>query len=183
MFRVKNLHPGSPSVPSGNAAAEAKPRCIYSISKPHGQSPRCQVRLLLPRRSRDAYIQFQNYMVRVPDAKSDCSCRGEAEVSILNFKTTWSEFQIPSPTASTEAKPRCLYSILKPHGQSSRYQVRILLLGQITIPHFRVSSPPQSRSKAVVCVSTPRMYPRSGYFLVCTIFELVFRIRKLMYRF
>ena len=31
---------------------------------------------------------------------------------------------------------------------------------------FRVSSPPQSRSKAVVCVSTPRMYPRSGYFLV-----------------
>ena len=30
----------------------------------------------------------------------------------------------------------------------------------------RVSSPPQSRSKAVVCVSTPRMYPQSGYFLV-----------------
>ena len=30
----------------------------------------------------------------------------------------------------------------------------------------RVSSPPQSRSKAVVCVSTPRMYPRSRYFLV-----------------
>ena len=31
-------------------------------------------------------------MVRVPDAKSDCSRRGEAEVRILNFKTTWSEF-------------------------------------------------------------------------------------------
>ena len=30
----------------------------------------------------------------------------------------------------------------------------------------RVLSPPQSQSKAVVCVSTPRMYPRSGYFLV-----------------
>ena len=30
----------------------------------------------------------------------------------------------------------------------------------------RVSIPPQSQSKAVVCVSTPRMYPRSGYFLV-----------------
>ena len=30
----------------------------------------------------------------------------------------------------------------------------------------RVSSPPQSRSKAVVCVSSPRMYPHSGYFLV-----------------
>ena len=35
----------------------------------------------------------------------------------------------------------------------------------------RVSSPPQSRSKAVVCVSTPRMYPRSGYFLVNEYYE------------
>ena len=39
-----------------------------------------------------------------------------------------------------EAKPSYVYSILK--------------------PHFRVSSPPQSRSQAVVCVSTPRIYPR-----------------------
>ena len=31
---------------------------------------------------------------------------------------------------------------------------------------FSVSSPPQCRSQAVVCVSTPRMYPRSGSFLV-----------------
>ena len=34
---------------------------------------------------------------------------------------------------------------------------------------FSVSSPLQCRSQAVVCVSTPRMYPRSGYFLVWTI--------------
>ena len=114
----------------------------------------------------------------------DRCCRGEAEVRILNFETTWSELQRPSQTTLAEAKPRCVYSILKPqwselqrpsqtaptkakprcvysiaksHGQSSRYQVRIL---------YRVSSPPQSRSKAVVCVSTPRMYQRSGYFLV-----------------
>ena len=33
----------------------------------------------------------------------------------------------------------------------------------------RDSSHLQSRSKAVVCVSTPRMYPCSGYFLVNTI--------------
>ena len=46
-----------------------------------------------------------------------------------------------------EAKPSYEYSILK--------------------PHFRVSSPSQSRSQAVVCVSTPRKYPRSWYFLVC----------------
>ena len=45
-----------------------------------------------------------------------------------------------------EAKPSYVYSILK--------------------PHFRVSSPPQNGSQAVVCVSTPRMYPRSGYFPV-----------------
>ena len=30
----------------------------------------------------------------------------------------------------------------------------------------RVQSPPQIWSQAVVCVSTPRMYPQSGYFLV-----------------
>ena len=28
--------------------------------------------------------------------------------------------------------------------------------------HFSISSPPQCRSQAVVCVSTPRMYPQSG---------------------
>ena len=32
--------------------------------------------------------------------------------------------------------------------------------------NFRVASPPQSRSQAVVCVRTPRMYPRSGFFQV-----------------
>ena len=44
--------------------------------------------------------------------------RGKAEVRILDFKTTWSEFQMPSQTAPAEAKPRCVYSNLKPHGQS-----------------------------------------------------------------
>ena len=32
--------------------------------------------------------------------------------------------------------------------------------------HFSVSLPPQSRWRVVVCVSTPRMYPRSGCFLL-----------------
>ena len=46
-------------------------------------------------------------------------CRqGKAKVRILNFKTTWSEFQMPSQTAPAEAKPRCVYSNLKPLGQS-----------------------------------------------------------------
>ena len=38
----------------------------------------------------------------------DCCCRGEAEVRIIDFKTTWSEFQMPSQTAPAEAKPRCV---------------------------------------------------------------------------
>ena len=58
VLRVKDMHPWSPSDPSGTAAAKA------------------------------------------------------------DFKTTWSEFQMPSQTAPAEAKPRCVYSILKPHGQS-----------------------------------------------------------------
>ena len=43
-------------------------------------------------------------MVRVPDAKSDYSRRGKAEVRILNFKTTWSEFQKASQTATERGK-------------------------------------------------------------------------------
>ena len=43
---------------SQTAPVEAKPRCVYSILKPHGQSSRCQVRLLPPRRSRGAYTHF-----------------------------------------------------------------------------------------------------------------------------
>ena len=42
-------------------------------------------------------------MVRVPDTQSEYYCRGEAEVRILNFKTTWSEFHMPSQTAPAEA--------------------------------------------------------------------------------
>ena len=40
-------------------------------------------------------------------------------------------------------------------------------LSYVYSTQLRVSSPLQSRSKAVVCASTPRKYPRSGYFLVC----------------
>ena len=50
--------------------------------------------------------------------------------------------------------------------RSLQYQAKQSHPSPYTQTHFRVSQPPQSRSKAVVCVSTPRMYPRSGYFLV-----------------
>ena len=54
---------------------------------------------------------------------------------MLNFKTTWSEFQNPCQTAATQGEA----------------ELRIYIL--------KGTSPPQSRSQAVVCVSTPRMYP------------------------
>ena len=57
--------------------------------------------------------------------KWDCCRRGEAEVRILNFKTTWSEFHKPIILLLSEAKLSYVYSILKPHGQSSRCQVRL----------------------------------------------------------
>ena len=34
--------------------------------------------------------------------QSDRCCQGKAEVRILNFKTTWSEFQKPSQTAAEQ---------------------------------------------------------------------------------
>ena len=51
----------------------------------------------------------------------------------------------PTQTTAVKAKLSYVYLILK--------------------PHFRVLSLPQSQSQAVVCVSTPRTYLRSGYFL------------------
>ena len=60
--------------------------------------------------------------------------------------------------------------------------------------NLKKTSPPQSRSQAVVCVSTPRMYPRSGYFLVtsyfqkkplqfeCTVCDAKFAYKAILYR-
>ena len=76
--------------------------------------------------------------------QTDQCHRGEAEVRILDFKTTWSEFQNPYQTAATRGK------------------------AELRIYNLKKTSPTQSRSQAVVCVSTPRMYSRSGYFLVFT---------------
>ena len=42
--------------------------------------------------------------------QSDRCCRGEAEVRILNFKTTWSEFQRVSQTATEQGKAeQCIF--------------------------------------------------------------------------
>ena len=49
-------------------------------------------------------------MVRVQEAHQTAAKRGEAELRILDFKTTWSEFQEPSQIAARrdEAELRIL---------------------------------------------------------------------------
>ena len=74
--------------------------------------------------------------------QSDCYCQGKAEVRVLDFKTTCSEFQKPYQIAAARGK------------------------AELRIYNLKKTSPTQSRSQAVVCISTPRMYPCSGYFLV-----------------
>ena len=46
--------------------------------------------------------------------------------------------------------------------------------------HFSDLSPPQCWFQAVVCVSTPRMYPRSEYYLVDYQFSLADQFKLLM---
>ena len=65
-------------------------------------------------------------MVRVQEAQQTAAEGGEAELGILDFKTTWSEFQKASQTTAKRGKLSCIY-IHDPHGQSSRRPVRILL--------------------------------------------------------
>ena len=72
-------------------------------------------------------LNFKTTWSEFQRASQTAAERGEAELRILNSKTTWSEFQMPSQTAPAEVKPRYVYSILKPHGQSSRSPVRPLL--------------------------------------------------------
>ena len=77
----------------------------------------------------EAEVRILNFKIKWSELQKPSKTateRGEAELRILNFKTTWSEFQMPSQTATAEAKPRCVYSISKPHGQNFRRQIRLL---------------------------------------------------------
>ena len=38
VLRVRNMHPGSPSDPSGTAVTEAKPRYVYSVFQKGSQT-------------------------------------------------------------------------------------------------------------------------------------------------
>ena len=69
-------------------------------------------------------------------------------IRIATLRITCSQFQQPSPTAATRGE------------------------AEICICNLKKTSPSQCWSQAVVCISTPRMYPRIGYFLAKTILTL-----------
>ena len=94
------------------------------------------------------------------------------------------EFPIPAVVSQSITDKSCLICV---KNENNTFLVTIRFLGSkrwgeaelhtlqdqerrsqatYTKTSFSVSSPLQCRSQAVVCVSTPRMYPRSGYFLV-----------------
>ena len=87
-------------------------------------------------------LDFKTTWLEFQRASSIAAMPEKAELRILNFKTTWSVFQKPCQTAAMRGE------------------------AQLRIHNLKETSPPQNRSQAVVCVRTPRMYPRSGYFLV-----------------
>ena len=90
-------HSDSPSDLSGTATAEAKPRYVYSILKPHGQSFRRQVRLLL----NEAKLSYVYSILR------------------LHCQSSRSPVRLPL----SEEKPSYVYSILKKHNQISKTQL------------------------------------------------------------
>ena len=117
--------------------------CLKTSSSSCRSITKCQCKSCL------MCVMSEKYAFWVTLRPQSDSCRqGEAEVHIFDFKATWSEFQKASQTATEQGN------------------------AELGILNFKKTSSLQSRSHAVVCVSTPRMYPRSGYFLVFT--KLVF---------
>ena len=57
--------------------------------------------------------------------QSDHCCQGKAEVRIFNFKTTWSEFQKASHTATEQCEAELCILEFKPRGQSSRNSAEV----------------------------------------------------------
>ena len=65
-------------------------------------------------------LDFKTTWSEFQKASQTAAEQGKAKLPILNSKTTWSEFKKPIRPLLSEAKPSYVYSILKPHGQSSK---------------------------------------------------------------
>ena len=83
------MHPWSPSDLSRTSTAEAKLRCVYSILEPHGQSSRCKVRLLPPRKNFKTTCSKFHHLPRVSQkqlcALADLGCTRAAGTSQLMY--------------------------------------------------------------------------------------------------
>ena len=110
VFRVKNMHPGSTSHPSWTAAAEAKPRYVYSILKPHGQSFRGQVRPMLS----EATPTYVYSILKLHSQISKSPVRlllSEAKLSYVYSMVSKSHVRL----LPREAKLSYVYTFLKKH--------------------------------------------------------------------
>ena len=97
-------------------------------------------------------------MVRVSEAMSDCSSRGEAELRILNFKTTWSEFQKASQTAAERGKA----------------ELRILDFKTTWSEFKKASQTAAEQGKAKLCILTLKPPGHSPFSLTFTYHENIY---------
>ena len=65
---------------------EAKPSYVYLILKRHGQSSRSPVRLLSAKRSQATCTQFENHVVRVLEAQSNCCYTRRSRATYTQFQ-------------------------------------------------------------------------------------------------
>ena len=152
VLRVRNMHPRSPSDPSGTAVAEAKPRYLY-------------------------VLDFKTMESEFQKAIHTATEQGEASYVYSILKPHSQSYRSPVRPPLSEAKPSFEHSILKPHGQSSKRPVGLLPCeAKLNYIHtiLKKTIPSQSLSQAVVWVSTPRMNYVHNIGFICEYLLLTF---------
>ena len=99
----------------------------------------------------------------------DRCCQGEAEVRILKFKTTWSEFHMPSQTAPAEAGGEAELHILDFKTTWSEFQKPFQAAAMQGKPKLGIYNLKKHHLPRVV----PKQLCASaylGYFLLCNIY-------------
>ena len=73
-------------------------------------------------------LRVKNMHFRSPsDPSQIVARRGHTELRILDFKTTWSQFQKTSQTAAEQGEAELRILNFKTHGQTSQSPIRLLL--------------------------------------------------------
>ena len=107
-------------------------------------------------------LDFKATRSEFQKASQTATEQGKAKLCILNFKKIWSEFQKPFQTAAMHDKVKL--RILDFQTTWSEFQkpcqtAAVRGEAELRIYNLKKTFPPQSRSQAVVCVSTPRNVP------------------------